>query len=79
MKILGLTGRVGSGKNEVAKVLQKLGAVILDVDALGHEILDQADHKRQSNQTLPVDPKSVENQKDIEKIGFNTADGKKRQ
>ena len=41
MKILGLTGRVGSGKNEVAKILHKLGAVILDAHLLGHEILEE--------------------------------------
>ena len=39
MFILGLTGQMGSGKSEVARILRKLGAEVIDVDALGHEIL----------------------------------------
>lgn len=39
MFILGLTGQMGSGKSEAAAVLKKLGALVIDVDALGHEFL----------------------------------------
>ena len=39
MKIIGLTGGIGSGKSTVARFLAELGAVILDADAVGHEAL----------------------------------------
>ncbi len=39
MKIIGLTGGIGSGKSTVAEFLAELGAVVLDADKIGHEIL----------------------------------------
>ena len=39
MKVIGLTGGIGSGKSTVARFLAELGAVILDADAVGHEAL----------------------------------------
>ena len=41
MKIIGLTGGIGSGKSTVAQFLAELGAVVTDVDKVGHEILKQ--------------------------------------
>lgn len=35
---VGLTGGIGSGKSAVASVLEKLGAPIVDTDAISHEI-----------------------------------------
>ena len=37
MKVIGLTGGIGSGKSTVSQFLVELGAVILDVDKVGHE------------------------------------------
>jgi dephospho-CoA kinase len=37
MKIIGLTGGIGSGKSTVSEFLSELGAVIINVDKLGHE------------------------------------------
>ncbi len=37
MKVIGLTGGIGSGKSTVSQLLAKLGAVILDADKVGHE------------------------------------------
>ncbi len=37
MKVIGLTGGIGSGKSTVSQYLQELGAVILDADKVGHE------------------------------------------
>ena len=37
MKIIGLTGGIGSGKSTVSRFLTELGAIILDVDKVGHE------------------------------------------
>ncbi|HEX74623.1 MAG TPA: dephospho-CoA kinase [Dehalococcoidia bacterium] len=37
MKIIGLTGGIGSGKSTVSRFLDELGAVIIDADKVGHE------------------------------------------
>lgn len=39
MKVIGLTGGIGSGKSTVSGFLAQLGAVIIDVDRVGHEAL----------------------------------------
>ena len=38
MKIIGLTGGIGSGKSTVSQFLAELGAVIIDADKVGHEV-----------------------------------------
>ena len=37
MKVIGLTGGIGSGKSTVSQFLTELGAVIIDADKVGHE------------------------------------------
>jgi len=37
MKVIGLTGGIGSGKSTVSQFLQELGAVLIDADKVGHE------------------------------------------
>jgi dephospho-CoA kinase len=37
MIIIGLTGGIGTGKSEAARILQGLGAVIINADQVGHE------------------------------------------
>jgi dephospho-CoA kinase len=39
MKVIGLTGGIGSGKSTVSRLLAELDAVIINADELGHEIL----------------------------------------
>jgi dephospho-CoA kinase len=39
MKVIGLTGGIGSGKSTVARYLADLGAVVIDLDKVGHEVL----------------------------------------
>ena len=39
MKVIGLTGGIGSGKSTVARFLAELGAVAVDADNVGHEAL----------------------------------------
>ncbi len=39
MKVIGLTGGIGSGKSTVAQFLAELGVVIVDLDKVGHEVL----------------------------------------
>ena len=37
MKVIGLTGGIGSGKSTVSSLLGELGAAVLDADTVGHE------------------------------------------
>ncbi len=37
MRVIGLTGGVGSGKSTVSQYLQELGAVLIDADKVGHQ------------------------------------------
>jgi len=39
--LIGLVGRAGSGKSTVARALAGAGAVVIDADALGHQVTDQ--------------------------------------
>jgi len=39
MKVIGLTGGISSGKSTVSQFLAELGAVIIDADKIGHEVL----------------------------------------
>jgi dephospho-CoA kinase len=39
MRIIGLTGGIGSGKSTVARFLAELGAGVVDLDKIGHEAL----------------------------------------
>ncbi len=41
MRVVGLTGRICSGKNLAAEHFSELGYRVVDVDHLGHEILDR--------------------------------------
>lgn len=40
MKVIGLTGNIGTGKSTVREMLAGLGAATIDSDSLGHELLD---------------------------------------
>lgn len=37
-RVVGLTGPIGAGKNEVARLLAKAGATVIDVDQVAHEL-----------------------------------------
>ena len=37
MIVIGLTGGIGTGKSEVARILQDLGAVTINADQVGHQ------------------------------------------
>ena len=56
MKVIGLTGGIGSGKSTVAQFLAELGAVILDADKIGHEVFSHLDHYSVSLTSLIIPP-----------------------
>lgn len=39
MKIIGITGGIGSGKSSVSKILSEQGGYIIDADKINHEIM----------------------------------------
>lgn len=39
MIVIGLTGGIASGKSTVARLLEKRGALVIDADRIGHEVL----------------------------------------
>jgi len=40
MVVIGVTGGVGTGKSTVAKMFRQLGAVVLDADAIAHQLME---------------------------------------
>ena len=41
MTVIGLVGRIGAGKSTVAKMFADRGGIVIDADALAHEVLDE--------------------------------------
>jgi dephospho-CoA kinase len=39
MRVIGLTGGIGTGKSTVAGFMAELGAVVIELDKLGHEVM----------------------------------------
>jgi len=37
--LIGLTGQIGAGKSEAARILKKQGAFIVDADKIGHQVV----------------------------------------
>ena len=47
MKVIGLTGGIGSGKSAVSRFLAGLGASVIDADRVGHDVLRNPDIRRE--------------------------------
>ena len=39
---IGVTGQIGSGKTTAAKILTSFGAVVIDADHIGHQVVDRS-------------------------------------
>src|SRR4030042_494706 len=57
MLVMGLTGNLGTGKTEVAQMLAELGAVIINADELGHDLLQH--HTQAYTKILAAFGKSI--------------------
>ncbi len=40
--LIGLTGKIGSGKSSAASILESFGAIIIDADKIGHQVVDNS-------------------------------------
>ncbi|MFH2048715.1 MAG: dephospho-CoA kinase [bacterium] len=40
--LIGLTGQIGSGKSTAAMILKSLGAIIIDADKIGHQVVEHS-------------------------------------
>jgi dephospho-CoA kinase len=69
MKVIGLTGGIGSGKSTVAQFLAELGAVIIDLDKVGHEALQQEEVRGQLVRKFGKDILNVSGEVDRAKLG----------
>ena len=45
--VIGILGGIGAGKSAVAAELGRLGCRVIDADAIGHQVLDEADVRAQ--------------------------------
>lgn len=77
-KLIGLTGKTGSGKSSAAKIFEELGVFCVDCDKIAHEVLFDSDVKKALVDTFSVailDENSDVNRKALGEIVF--ADEKK--
>jgi dephospho-CoA kinase len=44
--LIGLTGQIGSGKTAAAKILASFGAIVLDADQIGRQVVDESPNLR---------------------------------
>ena len=77
MKVIGLTGGIGSGKSTVARFLEELGARTMDLDVTGHEVLRDPAILKDLVQAFGDGILDIEGQVDRAKLGplvFNDQD-----
>ena len=82
MKVIGLTGGIGSGKSTVAGFLAGLGVVIIDADKVGHEVLEgDGEARRQVIDTFGqniIAPDGKIDRRKLGNIAFNSPEALSR-
>ena len=74
--MIGLSGGIASGKSTVAQMFARLGAIVLDADRMGHEVLKEDQIKLQVRQIFGDDPfegNTISRQR-LARIVFDPAD-----
>lgn len=69
MKIIGITGPTGAGKTTALAVLESLGGVIIDADAVYHKLLKESKQLKEELVTLFGDILDVDQEVDRKKLG----------
>jgi dephospho-CoA kinase len=79
MKVIGLTGGIATGKSTVEKILENLGAKVIDADKIVHKLLSDENVKNQIRQYFPdaFDNKGNIDRKKLAGIVFNDYKKKK--
>jgi Dephospho-CoA kinase len=53
MKVIGLTGGIATGKSTVERILENLGAKVIDADKVVHKLLSDENVKNEIRQYFP--------------------------
>jgi dephospho-CoA kinase len=79
MKVIGLTGGIATGKSTVERILENLGAKVIDADKIVHKLLSNENVKNEIGQYFPDVFDSEENidRKKLAGIVFNDYEKKR--
>jgi len=79
MKVIGLTGGIATGKSTVERILENLGAKVIDADKVVHKLLSDENVKNEIRQYFPDAFDNEENidRKKLASIVFNDYEKKR--
>jgi dephospho-CoA kinase len=82
VKLVGLTGGIASGKSIVAKILERLGAAVIDADALSREVVEPGkDAWKEIVDAFGINvlqPDQTLDRQKLRTVIFNDRDGRKK-
>ena len=82
MKLVGLTGGIASGKSTVAKILERLGAAVINADALSREVVEPGkDAWKEIIDAFGagvLQPDQTLDRQKLRTVIFNDSDGRKK-
>jgi dephospho-CoA kinase len=82
VKLVGLTGGIASGKSTVAKILERLGAAVINADALSREVVEPS--KEAWKEIIDafgagvLQPDQTLDRQKLRTVIFNDRDGRKK-